>query len=156
MPYREMEPGDCPACPGRLVLHDLTRTHARVCSGCGGLWLDRQDVADTLKYGGYNSDMMAALRRLSQRRVQPPENAGAYPCWSCRSPMRRETIQQVVVDRCDEHGVWFDHDELKLVLERTAPPGQILLVAKPRALERTTDPEEQARLNLLLGQVWPR
>ena len=47
-----------------------------------------------------------------------PDNAdlvpeGARPCPICDQTMDVESIQNVVVDQCDQHGLWLDADELQ-------------------------------------------
>ena len=44
------------------------------------------------------------------------------PCPTCRAPMRRMHIpgSAVDVDRCDDHGTWFDRAELRQVAEQVA------------------------------------
>ena len=36
----------------------------------------------------------------------------ALPCPICRAAMRAWSAREVVIDRCDAHGVWFDRAEL--------------------------------------------
>lgn len=46
------------------------------------------------------------------------------PCPSCRGSMARTHILTIPVDYCKlhNHGVWFDKDELRQILERVAVP----------------------------------
>lgn len=41
------------------------------------------------------------------------------PCAACRQPMEPLVLFDEPVDRCTEHGVWFDKHELETVLERS-------------------------------------
>jgi Zn-finger nucleic acid-binding protein len=147
MLYREAEPGDCPACAGRLADVDIQRARARHCANCGGLWLDRADADDTLKYGGYNVDMLDVLRELAARDVAPVDIQAPYPCRVCRHTMRRENIEGITIDRCDEHGLWFDHNELLQVLNRSTPPGIAFN-------KQTKEQREKAQISFFFG--WTR
>ena len=43
------------------------------------------------------------------------------PCPTCKRPMSRETFRGIEVDRCRDHGIWFDRDEVLHVLRGTRP-----------------------------------
>ncbi len=53
------------------------------------------------------------------------------PCAACGNAMQALVLFSVPVDRCRAHGVWFDGDELALVLERSPhePDAQVTLPA---------------------------
>jgi Zn-finger nucleic acid-binding protein len=77
---------------------------ALVCARCWGLWLDHA-AAGSFPLG----DAAAA----------PAE---ALPCPACHTAMRAWNVRGIVIDRCDVHGVWFDHAELDRVIERAHAP----------------------------------
>lgn len=43
------------------------------------------------------------------------------PCPRCDVAMIPCTLAAIPIDRCDAHGLWFDHDELARVLYAAAP-----------------------------------
>jgi hypothetical protein len=53
----------------------------------------------------------------------PSGATGARACPACTKPMLVETLGDVAeIDRCVEHGIWFDASELGEALATTAPP----------------------------------
>nr|MBA3542295.1 zf-TFIIB domain-containing protein [Deltaproteobacteria bacterium] len=51
----------------------------------------------------------------------------ARPCAECKAPMQLVNLANVALDRCAQHGVWFDADELTVLLKhskqfKTMPP----------------------------------
>jgi Zn-finger nucleic acid-binding protein len=50
----------------------------------------------------------------------PTGIAGPRGCPVCTSPMLVEELEHVPIDRCGEHGVWFDPGELTVALERAS------------------------------------
>ena len=87
---------DCPRCGGQFVEHALLHE-----------LLERREV-----YG------RAAPRRMASS--NPLEQPVRYvPCPSCGALMNRKNFGQtsgVIVDVCQQHGVWFDPGELPRVL----------------------------------------
>lgn len=61
-----------------------------------------------------------ALSRLQLAVIQ--RTGDPIACPSCHKPMHATAIHQVHLDRCAQHGVWFDADELRLALERVGDP----------------------------------
>ncbi|MGN6105976.1 MAG: zf-TFIIB domain-containing protein [Kofleriaceae bacterium] len=55
----------------------------------------------------------------------------ALPCASCAEPMQALLLFDVPVDRCTVHGVWFDRDELSMVLLRASrhDPATVAVIA---------------------------
>jgi hypothetical protein len=47
---------------------------------------------------------------------------GKRGCPACDRPMAIELIGVTTVDRCAQHGIWFDQSELAEALENAAPP----------------------------------
>lgn len=53
--------------------------------------------------------------------LPPPTGAqGSRGCPVCRTAMLTEDIEQVPLDRCPQHGLWFDAVELRVTLERAS------------------------------------
>ncbi len=69
---------------------------------CGGAWAT--DVAIT--------QLAAAKGAMSA--LQWRDREGDHrPCPACAAPMRNVWLDDVELDRCDAHGVWFDVGELE-------------------------------------------
>ena len=107
MIYRdEMEA--CPRCGVDLIEAGVTRA----CTECNGVWIAVADVRD-----------MAAQMQIPPTPVDLPLDAHAHAqiaCPTCRDRMRPLQLYGVEIDICDKHGVWFDANELALVLLRAA------------------------------------
>jgi Zn-finger nucleic acid-binding protein len=92
----------CPRCR-RIALQPFATRDVEVlaCGNCHGLWLDH-----------------AAASRVAQAALQDAVVAPAerLPCPVCTRTMAASRVKGVVVDRCDAHGLWFDHAELERVL----------------------------------------
>ncbi len=115
-PYREIELC-CPAC--REAQLRLYRGR-HVCDRCGGIQLALSDLGDAIR------DLTALEPTLAFRDEEP----GARPCPQCRVAMTichvtvtidGDTIKtKPTLDRCADHGLWFDPDELAAVFERVS------------------------------------
>ena len=105
--YREEFPS-CPACEGKL-----DPAGARlVCGSCGGVFVPQSQLADMF------AEMSPDDARPFSERLLPREDADlARTCPKCSVPMNKAWLEQVAVDICSEHGVWFDANELAWVLE---------------------------------------
>ncbi len=117
-PYRDVE-RTCPACHAALRAF---RTRL-VCDSCDGIMLPFGDLAAAIH------DMTSVVPTFEWASEQP----GTRACPACRAPMT--TCKLVVhleaeverprpqLDRCDAHGLWFDHEELARVFEKVATKG---------------------------------
>jgi Zn-finger nucleic acid-binding protein len=107
--YRD-EREKCPRGHGDLTSAGVAGT----CTQCNGIWL----------HPGSLEEMVAQMQI-------PPENVGLtyataprdkLACPSCHEPMDARLLYGVELDLCTKHGVWFDAQELALVLLRAAKP----------------------------------
>ncbi len=119
----------CPTC-GDRALHDrdLGPAHVLECPGCAGLWLDaeafrrfldaaRADEAGARLPGGGPAvaGAVAAPGGAAGRQAGPMYRK----CPICASMMARRNFGRrsgVIVDRCNDHGLWFDAAELERIL----------------------------------------
>ena len=75
------------------------------------------DAVSTVERHGFNCQSLP-------KRV-PPElrwsvaTRAALPCVACATPMQTLALFDVPVDRCPGHGIWFDVDEMAIVLLRS-------------------------------------
>src|SRR4051812_18003244 len=114
---------NCPRCNVELDSHQATRVLLHGCPTCGGVWLDGEasrrvvEAIDPTVVGAADEES----RRARQLQV---DVSRAAPCPVCAQPLRRMPIEQaqVDVDACEQHGVWFDRDELQRVIRAVAPP----------------------------------
>ena len=74
---------------------------------------------------------------------------GQRPCPICHEPMTSAHEKGVLIDLCEEHGMWLDKDELRAVLKRSQ---ESETVAELKA-KITAEKETPGSGNFLLGFV---
>lgn len=105
--YRD-ELEQCPRCGTELI----DAGAARGCNTCTGLWIGIGDVQEMA------TQMQMPPEPVTLGTVE--DRRAPLPCPSCKQPMRTVLLYQVPVDLCGKnHGVWFDANELALVLLRS-------------------------------------
>jgi Zn-finger nucleic acid-binding protein len=120
---RQMDssPLACPRCrPDRgtqMTPIELDGVHLDECLDCGGAWIE---------HGTFERICTDAQAQTTAMRLLAPtrsrfENVIAYlKCPLCDHQMARRnyaTRSGIIVDVCPEHGLWFDHDELRRIVE---------------------------------------
>jgi hypothetical protein len=81
-----------------------------VCARCGGGLVTNAELESMMNELSPDDE-----RPLEQRLL--PGSAKARGCPRCKIPMTPFTMYEVTIDRCAEHGVWFDGEELARVLQ---------------------------------------
>jgi len=92
----------------------------RACPGCGGTFLPHSDLAIIAREEGAprsEAERQAAANAATGRAADDP---GAYirRCPICRALLRRYVYafsSGVVVDACEDHGIWLDAGELERI-----------------------------------------
>ena len=109
---------NCPRCNFPLRKVDYEGVETDMCDQCWGFWLDSgelEQVLDRKKFVFTERERKQILDVMSASDEGPTEPA---PCPRCGTIMERfhydESIH-LVVDRCDEHGLWLDTGEIKKV-----------------------------------------
>jgi Zn-finger nucleic acid-binding protein len=119
----------CPACgPGhRLRSRTLGTTafSALECTTCAGLWLG-EAVFETLEEreraaAAPTADAKTMRAEIAARPKVAPRTGGPFyrPCPVCTTAMTRinfSRISGILLDRCGDHGMWFDATELEAAL----------------------------------------
>jgi hypothetical protein len=106
-----------------------------VCDACNGIMVTLDDLASAVH------DLTSLVPRFEWKSEQP----GTRTCPVCRATMTACKLiveldgahehPKPMLDRCDTHGVWFDHEELAMVFEKIATKGfggAIGRTSKPR------------------------
>jgi Zn-finger nucleic acid-binding protein len=104
---------DCPACRVALAYQG----DRWACSTCQGLFVENEALVALVR------EMALAPWELPALAGKPGERA----CPICRTPLIVEVLEGVTIDRCDVHGVWFDHPELEQALRHSSAPPQGLV-----------------------------
>lgn len=99
------ETPSCPSC--HVALTTAGRTDR--CARCDGAWI-HEDVLV-----GMMQETASAMVFLPWLPRDAPERE-ARPCAVCARPMKPVSLGTVALDRCAEHGVWFDATELAAAL----------------------------------------
>lgn len=93
----------CPTCRKPLTQAGYTDR----CKQCDGAWVHEDTLVGMLQ------ERTSALVFLPwQPRAQDKERV----CAVCAAPMSAVSLADVALDRCTQHGVWFDALELSTVL----------------------------------------
>jgi Zn-finger nucleic acid-binding protein len=102
----------CPRCE-----HELDGRPAK-CVQCHGCWVSVVDVARTVK---------------SEAPAWTDEGKSQISCPECYATMQAITLHDVHLDRCAQHGVWFDIDEITDMLRKSGKigPGESASADKP-------------------------
>ncbi len=118
-------PASCPRCR-EVPLGD--QPLVRHCSRCKGSWIAEETLhAHVAEVRG------ARPGRLTWRK----EGRAALMCAICAEPMETLVVRDTPVDRCPQHGVWFDANELAHVLAAVA-------VAVPATAAAAADPGRES------------
>ena len=112
---------NCPKCATALtqVLHDEARVDS--CLSCQGIWVDDINERTLLKFKPevFTVDELHRLREL-YRPLGKIEEVRYVPCPVCRQLMQRVnwgSHSGIVVDRCKDHGTWYDAGEVEKIRE---------------------------------------
>jgi Zn-finger nucleic acid-binding protein len=115
------KPEPCPRCQTNMDAVVLGGSTVRECPKCEGLWTD----TETLREICTNQEKQSAVLGMP---AQLPTNEGVaieqqiryLRCPVCADLMNRVNFANfsgVIVDVCRQHGTWFDHDELRRIVE---------------------------------------
>ena len=109
---------DCPRCHLPLTKADYEGVETDMCTQCWGFWLDTGELELVLnsQQFDFSDDEKGVVLDLLEAsiggRIDPA------PCPKCGKRMSLACYDEsvrLVLDRCDEHGVWLDTGELKKV-----------------------------------------
>ncbi|HWB58689.1 MAG TPA: zf-TFIIB domain-containing protein [Chthoniobacteraceae bacterium] len=116
------KPRSCPRCHITLTAVALGATKVHECPKCEGLWID------TATYNEICADRDKQAAMLGDLPAIPPdaplnfhlEEPFYIPCPVCGTLMNRVNFAHcsgIILEICKEDGVWFDHDQLRRVVE---------------------------------------
>ena len=144
----------CPRCLTDLKAVALGPTQVRECPHCDGLWID----VDTFNEICADREKQAAvIGDPAPNASCPPQHftldgVRYVPCPVCGKLMNRVNFAHgsgIILDMCKTHGVWFDRDELRCIVEFIRAGG----LEKSRDRDRQIWEEEKRTrtLNVPLG-----
>lgn len=146
----------CPACRTGLTARSMGKARLAGCGGCGGIW------ADATSFQALCEDRSTQAAYLGEGSLLPRPNIGDpssspilyRPCPACGELMNRFNFagcSGVVLDSCKPHGVWFDPDELRRIVEFIRAGG----LDMARGKERERLELERRRLELAAQDADP-
>lgn len=128
----------CPKCQTFLTMILSGGVEGDTCPSCNGIWLDRMEEKDFLQFKPevFSLDDILHLRKFYQPsgKLDPVRYV---PCPICGEMMNRiqwASFSGVVVDRCEDHGTWYDAGELEKIQEFVSIGG--LELEKYRTLDK--------------------
>lgn len=97
--------------------------HLDHCLDCGGVWLDHVVLEKLLREKSQQKTVQAYLGRSTGEQPVLENHPVQYlQCPHCSESMHRRNfggISGIIVDECSKHGIWFDRDELAVVIAFT-------------------------------------
>lgn len=117
------------------------------CAKCGGIWLDEGELrpilkARTRKFSAEEVRSTRSRRRKSQESMDPE-----LPCTRCGCLMARfryEGANEIVLDHCPGHGIWFDKDELE----------EVQMAVEEREIAESLKDERPATIFEVARSIW--
>jgi len=110
----------CPECKEALMKAVVGSVELSQCHRCGGVWLSRELFERMAADREDRGTVLGALPGNQAKGAVTPETVHYRPCPACGRMMNRTNYGQisgVILDTCKEHGLWFDKNELRRVLE---------------------------------------
>jgi Zn-finger nucleic acid-binding protein len=152
-------PGDetstirCPGCKGAMTPARVGAIALHECHECVSCWLSAETFVELCT----GRELRGAVAAAVAARVEGPNKRGAAgvryrPCPLCGKLMNRSNFAKrsgIVIDVCKGHGVWFEHQELRGVLEFIERGG----LERARAMDHE---REAAELRALRSQLRDR
>ena len=108
----------CPVCKEPMVVLELEQVEIDYCTNCKGIWLDSGELELLLESSKERKKILDSIKEDSSNKEK------SYSCPICGKRMNKVLIgeqNQVLIDKCrKDHGLWFDKDELKSVIENAS------------------------------------
>src|SRR4051812_38758319 len=125
----------CPICQSAMTALRLGQTCLHECSSCQGIWLETESFRRICAEQERQADILGAAASSKVPVATPPKNFRYRGCPICQRLMNRYNFANasgVVIDSCAAHGVWFDRDELRQVVQFIRAGGVELAAQRER------------------------
>lgn len=135
----------CPRCERPLETTLIGEAFLDECPSCHGLWVDAasfEKITTSREHQAVVLTLGDATPRAAE--AEAPGGVRYIPCPSCARLMNRLNFAHcsgVIVDLCKEHGVWFDRDELRRIVEFIRDGG--LELARKRELDALVEERQK-------------
>jgi len=110
----------CPRGCGDMQRVTLGDTMLDECPVCDGLWLDQATFEKLCADRERQAPVLAPHRPEGADTPKKVETIRYVPCPDCGKLMNRTNFAHssgIIIDTCARHGMWFDADELRRVIE---------------------------------------
>lgn len=149
----------CPRCRVGLESIAVGSASLRECARCDGLWVDAASFERIVGEREEQSAVLGAAALLPKQGAGGggPEQVRYVPCPECGELMNRVNFARcsgVVVDVCKGHGIWFDRDELRRIVEFIRSGG--LSVSREREKREVEDERRKLRQEQLSASLQDR
>jgi len=138
----------CPGCSGEMRPVKVGATLLHECDQCGSAWLDPTTFAALCSDRELRGTVMTSLGAGGVSAQAPAPGKVRYVhCAVCDKLMNRVNFGKmsgIIIDVCKNHGVWFERDELRGVLEFVANGG----LDRMRASEAERKASQQTAIGL--------
>jgi len=135
----------CPGCKARLFHASVGDAHLDQCHACGGVWVAQADFETIAGDHEERGGVLGVLPGEGPKGPVRMEEVRYRPCPRCGKFMNRTNYARtsgVILDVCKDHGLWFDRDELRRVLQFIEAGG--LDKNRARELQELEDKRHQA------------
>lgn len=139
----------CPGCKAQLFHSSVGEAHLDQCHACGGVWVAQAEFDKMASDREERGEVLGVLPGAGPRGAITAEEVRYRPCPLCGKLMNRTNyarVSGVIVDVCRDHGLWFDRDELRRVLEFVQEGG--LEKSRERELRQLEDQRHLASASL--------
>ena len=110
----------CPRCLVEMRSVDIGEEAVLECAACFGLWLDTDSFEKICADREQQTAVLGAPSHVPSGLVKSGSTVKYVPCPDCSQLMNRVNFARcsgVIIDLCKKHGVWFDRDELRRIVE---------------------------------------
>jgi Zn-finger nucleic acid-binding protein len=110
----------CPRCRVEMQAVVIGKTHLEECPHCEGLWADADAVREICTDREEQAAVLGMPNPQSPQSVGFEEHIHYIPCPVCKELMNRVNFahcSNIIVNVCNNHGTWFDKDELRRLVE---------------------------------------
>lgn len=131
---------NCPRCLEPLEIKLKDDVEVDSCARCEGVWVAHVDEKQMLqiKPETFTLDEIRRLRKNYEPYAKK-ERVQYLTCPECKELMNRRnwgSHSGVIVDKCEQHGTWYDHGEVEKIQEFIAHGG--IEFEKMRKVDKST------------------
>lgn len=105
----------CPICETDMVHKSINGVEVDVCD-THGLWLDRNELLTITERERHETPSFLWTDLFRREKRPSVDRNRKLKCPHCADEMKLEEYKSVMMDWCDDHGVWLDNGELEAIV----------------------------------------